>query len=69
MKWIHCFAVVALLADHGQPSVRAAHAAVALGLVCGLCGLVRDARAGGGAGGVHRHAGVCAARVRGAAVD
>jgi ABC-2 type transport system permease protein len=27
--------------DHGQPGVCAAHAAVALGLVCGLCGLVR----------------------------
>ena len=34
--------------DHGQPGVRAAHAAVALGLVLRLCGLVGRARAGGG---------------------
>src|SRR3989344_928423 len=55
--------------DHGQSGVCAAYAAVALGLVCGLCGLVHGARAGGGAGCVHRHAGFCAARVCGAAVD
>jgi ABC-2 type transport system permease protein len=47
--------------DHGQPGVRAAHAAVALGMVLRLRGFVDRARAGGGAGCLRRHGAVRAA--------